>query len=97
MNDLRLTNIFSVLPEQFLSGVIVNGTRWELWWSAPTDEYVLRVSMGRPQVSQVVARVHAEVPMSYLDHAIQTVSRSMLNLTHFFSATAKTSLVQLST
>lgn len=96
MNDLVGTNTFSTLPDQLLSAVTVRGTKWELWLSATTAEYVLRVTMGHPQVSQVVARVHADAPMSYLDHAIQTASRSTLSLTHFCSATAKTSLDQLS-
>lgn len=84
----------STLPERLLSAVTVRETKWELWWSASTDEYVLRVTMGHPLVSRVVARVHAEVPTSYLDHVIRTASQSTLSLMHFCSATAKTSLGQ---
>lgn len=94
MTDLIGTRISSRLPEKLLSAVTVNGTKWELWWSESTAEYVLRVTMGLPRVSQVVARVHGDCPTQALDHAIQTVSRSTLSLMHFCSVTAKTSLDQ---
>lgn len=94
MSDRGGKNTSSILPEQLLSAVTVRETKWELWWSGGTAEYVLRVTMGHPPVSQVVARVHGESPIQYLDLAIQTASRSMLNLTHFCSVTAKTSLDQ---
>ena len=65
----------------------VYGIKWELLWSAQTEEFVLQATTPHQQEPRVALHAHGDYPISHLVDAILIASRFTLRLTHCYIVT----------